>query len=479
MEIPLNGGFYVSDSLPVAHQQCVNWYPVVQQGPAMSQAQLFGTVGIEQVATTGSLSTDVNRGSHDLAGIPYFVNGNSLYRLNRGLVAGEETFSTTALGTIAGIGRVSMADNGTQLMILVPGIKGYIYTVAGGLVEITDPDLFASGDPQHVVFIDGYFAVTTDSKAWIVSALNDGTSWDALDFSSAEADPDPIVAPVVHNNTIYIIGSQTTEGFENIGGTGFPFQRNGIILDKGCAAPFSLVNSNQQFFMIGGGKDESPAVWSFSGGAYNKVSTIVIDSILAGYSVDELDLAFSLAWGFKGQYFVSFVFNDRALTYNQSTGIWHEQKSGIENSDGDYDQTRWRVNSIITAYNHVLVGDYTDGRIGMLTDQLYQEYGTNIIRVFSTPPIQNNGNPFRIPNVELFMETGVGNGVVDPQVSMSISEDAKIFDYERNRPVGPIGKYNQRIIWRKNGRVPNMCVLQFRLSDPIKPVIIKLVVDVI
>ena len=138
--------------------------------------------------------------------------------------SGGQTFSTTILGTIPGNGRVFIADNGTQLMILVPGGSGYIYNESDtpAFQQITDPDFNANGNPQHLCFIDGYFACTTDSKKWIVSALNNGLSWSALDFASAESDPDAIVAAAVIQNQIFIMGSETTEGYANIGGSGFP-----------------------------------------------------------------------------------------------------------------------------------------------------------------------------------------------------------------------------------------------------------------
>ena len=480
MEIPIANGFYVSESLPVSAQQCTNLVPNIVERNAFSNAQLFGTQGIDALTTSGSLDTDVNRGSWDLNGTPYFVNGNTLYRLNQSFVLGVETFTLTSLGTISGLGRVSMADNGTQLMILVPGGNGYIYTVAGGLVQITDADFIANGNPQYVVFIDGYFACTTDTKKWIVSDLNDGTSWNALDFGTAEADPDIPVAPVVHNNQLFITGSETTEGFQNIGGAGFPFQRNNIFLDKGCYAPSSLISTNDRFFMVGGGKDESPAVWAYMGGTFQKVSTIVIDSILDSYSDTNIALIFSMAWSAKGQYYVAFVLPDRCFVYNITTNLWHEQKSGIPDAYGDLIQTRWRVNSLVTAYGYQIVGDFTDGRIGKLNADTYTEYGSNIIRIFNPPVIVNNGRPFRIPMIELTMEAGVGNSnVADPTVSLALSKDAKIYAYERNRRIGKVGRYNQRTIWRKNGRFPRMCVMQFRLSDAVKPVIIKLEADII
>jgi len=413
-EIPIANGFYVSDSLPISHQQCINFIPIAQQLPSLSQRQLIGSDGIRGIEDSGGGSDDINRGAHVMADLPYFVQGSDFYRLDRSFVAGVETFTLVKLTiipyvtTIEGTGRVSMADNGTQLMILVPGGKGYIYTVMGGLVEIVDPDFTANGNPQYVQYIDGYFACSTDSKKWIVSGLNDGTSWDALDFGTAEADPDLIVAPIVHNNQIFMTGSETTEGFVNIGGAGFPFQRNNVYLDKGCYAPFSLVSTNQRFFMIGGGKNERAAVWQYAGGGFSKVSTIVIDEVLNSYSDNVLEASFAISWAKRGQYYIAFVFTDRAFIYNTTTNLWHEQRSGIT-IDDNLEQLRWRVNSLVTAYGYTIVGDSQDGRIGILDGDTYQEYETDIIRLFTSPPIFNGTNAFRLPSIEITLESGLGN----------------------------------------------------------------------
>jgi len=483
LEVPISNGFYVLPSLPIANQECINWIPVLSEFPSLSQRQLLGSAGIQLITDTGGGVADVNRGFHVKNNIPYFVNGTLFYRLDRSVSPeGVETFTSTPLGTVSGSTRVSMADNGTQLMILVPGGSGYIYDeddIGSEFQEITDPDFLANGNPQIVVFIDGYFACSTDTKKWIISNLNNGLAWDALDFGSAESDPDTIVAPVVHNNQIFILGSETTEGFQNIGGAGFPFQRNNIFLDKGCYAPFSLISTNQQFFMIGGGKNEKAAIWSYQGGGYRKISTRVIDSVLHDYSQAVLNSAFSMAWASKGQFYVAFVFIDRAFVYNMTTGLWHEQKSGIPDEEtNDIDQTRWRVNSLVTGYGYTLVGDAIDGRIGILDEDIYQEYENDIIRVFSCQPLSNLGQRIRLPWIELTMESGVGdNEVIEPQVSLAISEDAKVFGYERNRSMGKVGEYWKRAIWRKNGRVPRFAILKFRMSDPVKPVVIKLEVD--
>ena len=471
--IPIANGFYESDSLPISAQECVNFYPNIPQAPSLSDGTLFGTPGLNQLATTGLLDQS-NRGAHVKGGIPYFINGDTLYGLDRSIDAeGVETFSTSSLGTIAGSGAVSTADNGTQLMILVPGGKGYIYDESSGtpFQEIADPDFTAGGAPQYVAFIDGYFAVTTDSKKWIISALNDGLAWNALDFGAAESDPDVIVAPIVFNNQIFITGSETTEAFQNNpNGSGFPFIRSNTFLNKGCYAPLSLIEANNSFMMIGGGINESPAIWQSSGGPFKKVSTTAIDTALNAMTDTEIGEAFAFSYAQKGAYFVGFTAGDRTFVYDLVSERWHERKSSVNDID-----IRWRVNSMVNAYGRILVGDSQDGRIGEMSTDEYMEYGAGIRRVFATQPFASMGSEIRIPMIELTVESGVGNpDRPDPVISMDISDDGKTWKYERSRSIGKVGEYAKRAVWYRNGRAPRFRILRFKMSDPVKPVIIKL-----
>ena len=157
INIPLDGQ-YQSDSLSISNQLNTNCYINVPQTQSFSQANLFGTAGVKKISTTG-LIRQVNRGSHVKAGKPYFVNGETLYRQDLSTVAGVEVFTNVALGTIAGTNRVSMADNGTQLMVLIPGGNGYIVNEAASPVfqQITDTDLTANGAPQFVKFFCCYY----------------------------------------------------------------------------------------------------------------------------------------------------------------------------------------------------------------------------------------------------------------------------------------------------------------------------------
>lgn len=472
VNLPFAEGFYESDSLPISAQECVNFYPNYPQSVTLSQKTLFGTAGIEQIATSGEIKQS-NRGAHVMTGVPYFVNGDKLYRLN-------SEFVLELLGDIEGEGRVSMADNGKQLCVLVPGGKGYIFTTDpdDALTEITDADFRANGDPQFVVFIDGYFLFTTNGKKFIISELNDGLSYNALDFGTAEVDPDDIVAPVVFRNQLFIGGSETIEAFQNRpSGADFPFVRTGLVLQKGFDSPFSVIVSNEAFMFIGGGYAEAPAIYACTGNSVEKVSTNAIDSVIA--REPNIGDAFSWHYSQRGAFFTGFTLTDNTFVFDTSTGKWHERRSRVVNSRGDVSSIRYRPDSIVEAHGKILCGDVLDGRIGSIDIDVYLEYGERIVRSFATPPFQNNGAPMFVTNLELTMESGVGNeDEPHPKVAASFSKDAKRFFDLRTRSIGKIGEYNVRQIWRRIGRIPRLVVFKFEMSAPVKAVVIQLMAKI-
>jgi hypothetical protein len=466
--LPIANGFYVSDSLPLSAQECTNWYPNIVQGVGLNQETLFGTEGTTQLATTGVLD-EINRGAHEMAGVPYFVNGTQLYSMS-------DAFVLTTIGTIAGTARVSMADNGTQLMVLVPGGNGYIYNhVTDVFAQITDVDFTANGAPQFVVFIDGYFLVTTDTKKFIVSAINNGLAYNALDFGTAESDPDDIVAPVVFKNQLFISGSETFEAFQNIGGADFPFQRTGLFLQKGCFSPYSLINAQDTFMWVGGGQNESPAIWGLSGNNTVKISTTAIDSILGRLTETQVAAIYSWVYSTNGAGFIGFSLPSTTLVYDTTSQRWHERKSLISGSLGAS-----RIASVVKAYNRILCGDIIDGRIGELDPDVYTEYGNTISRTIATQPFQNTMLPAFFPSLELTVESGVGNAAVeDPQIVLERSLDGKTWTGAIARGLGKAGEYNRRAIWRRNGRAARFEVFRFTLTDAVKPVIIQLTANII
>lgn len=475
--LPIANGTYQSDSLPISNQQCTNFYPNIVQTQGLSQETLFGTPGKSELTNTGAIK-QINRGALTFNDEPYFVNGTTLYRVERTVVDDVETFTNVAIGPITGTERVWMAKNPTQLMIVADG-TGWIWD-GTFLTEIADADFKANGTPLTVVFINSRFVVTTDQKKFIFCAPNDGTDWNALDFVSAEIDPDAIVAPHVFSNQLFMLGTETIQVFDTTG-TGRVFLSNqGFVIPKGLFAQHSVIASDKTFMFIGGGKNESPAIWEFTGNNVEKVSTTAIDSLLQGFTQQEIADSFAMSYAQKGGYFVIFSLPTTAMCFDTVTRRWHERKSQITDTLGVTQTVRWRVNSLVTAFGRVLAGDSIDGRIGDLSPTIFTEYGREIIRTLVTPPFHNQGQSLQVSKLELTVESGVGDATTpNPQVRMSRSKDGKTFSDEKSRSIGKIGRFNQRVIWRRLGRVPRFELFKFVQSDPVKPAFLRLEATII
>ena len=476
IELPIYGGFYESDSLPLSAQQLINYYVNVPQTQgALAQQSIFGSAGLTQIQTSGTTPDQINRGSHVKNGVPYFLNGQTLQKLEISIdVDGNDVFNLVNLGVITGSNRASFADNGTQLMIVTDD-KGWIVDESSGtpFQQITDGDFVANGLPVTVSYVDSFFVVTTNSKLFIKSAANDGLNWNALDVGSAEADPDKIVGQIVFKRQVYIAGSETFEVFENRGLGGFPFQRNGLIINKGLSSKFAIIETTQGIMFLGKGVNETAAIWLISGNDVQKVSTTAIDSVLNSYSQDDIENSFAMSYGQAGAYFVVFSFAKDTFEYNTITQKWNQRESRITNANGLIENRRWRVNSMVSAYNRILCGDSVDGRIGVVSREVYSEYEDAIIRTLVTMPFSNQANSFSLSTLEMTVESGVGDETA-PEMRLTTSDDAKIFNNARPRTFGKVGEYHKRMIWNKNGRFARFSILKFVVSDKVKAVIIKL-----
>lgn len=473
LTIDIGNGFYESDSLPFANQRCVNLYPNFPQAPALKSSSLFNVSGLREVAKVSSLAADKSRGGWKFNGVPYFVNGRWLYQLERIVgFGGAESYRLNRIGEVNGSGRCSFADNGDQLMIINGDGVGYIYqpSAVPQFQVISAAGFTANGIPEQVAFVDSYFVVTTNQNLAIVSAPNDGLSWNALDSISAEADPDGVVAPFVFKNQLYLSGEETCESYTNIGGAGVPFQRvNGFVLSQGCSAPFSIRNIGSAVLWIGRGENEKPAIWIFNGGEPQKVSTTAIDNKLHEASEDDIRKAFSWAYSERGHDFVGFTFAGFTFVYDLATGKWHERLSDIRDVRGRRFTRRCRINCVVDAYNQLIVGDSEDGRLGVIDYDRYKEYDEPLRSFFTTSPLYELGNSFSLPAVELLCESGVGNpDKPEPEVRLEISRDGAVFENPRSRELGAIGNRSIRQIWHKNGRVSRFCIFKFTISDPVK-----------
>lgn len=474
INIPITQGFYESYSLPISAQRCQNMFV---HDTGFGEA-LISVAGIKGVASTGSNISEANRGLHNKSGLAYAVNNQALYLVSRSVTtSGVESYSLTVLGAIPGSGNVKMADNGSQLIIINSDGDGWIYDENAGtpFQSITDPDFKANGNPTDVVFLDGYFVLSTDEKKIIISSLNDGLAYNALDFAAAEADPDAISALQVVNNQLIVIGERTTEVFTNRGGAAFPFQRvNGLVMNIGTTAPNSVVKVGQSFFMLGSSGTGSDTAYMFNGNSYQEVANPGISRLI---EVSDITDSSSTSYGYLGAEFAACSFGGATIVYNTKSGKWHERNLSVNGGR----IVRSVIGHAIEAYGRLLVGSAFDGSVGVMSLDEYKDFGFNIQRVVSSPRFSDKLVRKSLPRLEVLAESGeITAGQSAVVVGMSISKDGgKTYGYPRFRTLGAGGEFSSRAVWRRNGSFNKGFIVKFETDADAKVVLIEVVADIL
>jgi len=153
-----------------------------------------------------------------------------------------------ALGAVVGTGPASIAVRAAEVLF---NAGGPIYSFNGtDFVEVTFPD---SSNVTKVFYTSGYFiALEQGTGYWFFSAVNDGRTWDALDFAEVETEPDALLDAVVLDGVIAFMGLNSIEFWAFTGNADLPFspiqQR---VFEQGIIASGCAVQEDNTFFWIG------------------------------------------------------------------------------------------------------------------------------------------------------------------------------------------------------------------------------------
>ena len=150
----------------------------------------------------------------EFRGALYVVAGDSIYKI----IETVSGYSYSLLGTVDLTFNVTIAANNAGQLCFNSSytLKAYVLdTNTDTLTQITDPAF--CGSPR-VDYLDGYGVfVKPNSQQFYISALNDFSSFDALDFASDEADPDNLVTFIVDHRELILFGERTTTVWFNNG----------------------------------------------------------------------------------------------------------------------------------------------------------------------------------------------------------------------------------------------------------------------
>ena len=462
MKTPILGSSYVARSVNAADARMVNLFPEVIPEGGKEAAFLNRAPGLRLLANMGDGPI---RGMWQFGGYGYAVSGEVLYKI-------DTLWNATPIGTVSGSsGPVSMSDNGTQMFIACNG-PSYIYnSLTLEFKQIDDPDFPGA---VTVGYLDGYFVFNepNSQRLWITQLL-DGTSIDPLDFASAEGSPDGLVSVLVDHREAWLFGTNSIEVWYDAGLPDFPLQRiQGAFNEIGCAAPYSVAKLDNGLFWLGSDARGRGIVYRSNGYTGQRISTHAIEWQIQQYG--NLSDAIGYTYQQDGHAFYVLIFPSAQTTwvYDVSTQAWHERAGW---SNGTF--VRHRSNCQAVFNNEVVVGDFENGNIYAFDLDDYADNGQIQKWLRSWRALPSGTNTLKRTaqhSLQVDCESGVGLNTgqgSNPQMMLRWSDDGgHTWSNEHWMPVGKIGEYYRRVIWRRLGMTLKLRDRVYEVSgtDPVK-----------
>lgn len=356
------------------------------------------------------------------------------------------------LGTLATrSGYVDMRIGVSQLVI-VDGANGYTLDLeTDTFARITSPGWLGS---TRVGYVDGYFLFADPATGvWYISAIEDASSLDPLDFATASSAPDDLVAVVNDHGQAWLFGATTTEVWDNTGAADFPFEKNrGATMQTGCLGAFTIQPLDNTLFWLG--RDTSGAGMVFRAQGYQpqRVSNTAVEQAIQAAIERGENMAQAVAHTYQQHGRSFYVLNVPGLNttwaYDVTSGQWHERAEFV---NGDYAQHRGKFHAY--AYGrHIIGGD--DGALYVYDTEANTNAGDTLVRDrisphYATPQLS------RIKFGAFELDCTVGRGKeagAEAHVMLRTSDDGgESWGSWRTQTMGGIGQTRARARFLRNG----------------------------
>lgn len=412
-------GFY---SLGQSGERLINYS--IRPADGVSQAILVGRSGlVETVDLAGDVTKEVLAIGFD-GSIVYAVCDGKLWSL-LGTVK-------TEIGTLNEATSAQIATSQSQVAVVMGG--AYFLYDGSTLAEY---DTGAITVPIGVVYQDGYFVVAGESSgrsdAITVSTLDNGKSFNGLDFAFAEASSDGIVSIFADHGELWLFGASTIEIFYNSGSANFPFQRNsGALIETGCFNGVSVAKADNAVFWLGA----DGAVYRATGATPEVISTREIEE-----GILKTPVTGGFVYKDRGHLFYCLKTSKITLCYDLTTGLWSERSSGVDHGP-------WIASCRALAGNKEYLGT-TTGKIVQVSPDVYTDDGTTVRAELVTPPIVQENINFRISFLEAVFRTGETTEVAS--FMLQTTKDGRHWSREKHRESSNSGDYYHAARWNGLG----------------------------
>lgn len=420
----------------VSRERLLNAFAEVAGEEAKVAYAVYATPGL---TTFSSPSASPCRGIIEVDGVPYSVHAQSVYSL-------AENGTATLIGSIPGAGPVIMArnDNLTPQIAVVSAIGAHVIQGTSVVNLLTTTDLPA---PNSCEVLDGYIIFSIPDGRIFITAINDATSIDPLDFATAEGDPDGLLRVIKYRRELYLMGPKTIEIWSNTGASPFPFERlRGAVIQNGVCGTYAAAVVSDGLYWV----DGTGIVRRLSGGYVGeRVSNHGVEAAISKLEDKSGVVLFGYVEG--GHEFVVVRHPEFTWVLDAVNGWWHERAT--------YGYDFWQASAYVRAYGRHLVGSSLSGKIFTLDDAAGDEDGLPIQWQVRLPPFDSFPDGARIYSLDIDIQAGVGSlGAGEPNeeplLELNVSRDGgRTFSEGRRASLGKVGEYRKRVRFSKLGRM--------------------------
>jgi hypothetical protein len=253
-----------------------------------------------------------------------------------------------------------------------------------------------------------------------------------------------------------LVGKTSGELWENVGGSGFPFVRspNGFF-EIGGVGKFAITKQDQSVHWLA----NDLTLRRLSGNTAQRTSQHGFERAVRTYASTSDCQMFS--YNLDGHMCVVIRFPEVATwVYDCTTQELHERQT--------YGRDDWDVSGIAECYGKVFVQRASDGAIGILSKDYYEEFEDTLVASWTYQNIK--GDRQTVDRLEMGIETGVGlvtGQGSDPELSLEVSYDGgRKYSAMPTRKFGAQGATRTRVHWDRLGSGDNI-VFRVSLSDPV------------
>jgi hypothetical protein len=409
---------------------------VEKQDDTKTNSMVVACDGLTLLTTLGSVGC---RAMIEVGPYVVAVYGRNVYRL-----AADGT--SKLIGGFPTSGSVSIRKNRRaypQVGLVSDGLYYVVDTQSWTISQVSIPGL---PPPIGLGMFDGYGILPASKNLWYITSIDDFTTVSLLNFAQAEGDPDEIIAADERDGEVVLFNRDSVEWWQDTGAASFPFARSQIV-HIGCLCAGGVHKVDRTLAWI----DRNCVVRLMDGYDGKRISDHGIERDIRQADPDTIT---STSWTNGGHIFVSWSCPLWTRTYNLTTNNWHDRES--------YGDTRWRVSHVVKLGTAILAGDYQTGAVYTMSADVYDEAGSPLTMLIQTPPFYMPAARVQLDAIQIDAIAGVGlNSTLvqdkNPVLMLSWSDNGgKVFNTERQLPLGVQGDYLRRCFGTRLGVVPHV-----------------------